>query len=310
VLAAKRSWYYQSFNESWARPASAAATQLYFPWYDLASPGTRADTIHLTNPGATSATGTISLPGAGSLAFSVGAGQDGYYSFPPGTIGGPVSVSSSQPVLATLRAWYYQSFNETPGQAPSAAATTLYFPWYDHASAGVNADTIHVTNPGATTATGTISLPGASGLPFSVPGGQDRYYSFPQGSIGGPVSISSSQPVLASLRAWYYQTFNETAARAQASAATSQHFAWYDLASPGMRADTVHITNESGLTATGTISLPGASPLAFSVGNGQDLYFAFPGGTIGGPVTVSSNQPVLASLRAWYYQSFNEVSGE
>jgi hypothetical protein len=39
------------------------------------------------------------------------------------------------------------------------------------------------------------------------------------------------------------------------------------------------------------------------------MYFAFPGGTIGGGVTVSSDHPVLASLRAWYYQSFNEVPG-
>jgi hypothetical protein len=43
------------------------------------------------------------------------------------------------------------------------------------------------------------------------------------------------------------------------------------------------------------------------VPNGLDLYFAFPGGTIGGPVTITSDNPVLASLRAWYYQSFNEV---
>ncbi len=308
VLASKRSWYYQSFNESWARPASAAANQLYFPWYDLASPGARADTIHITNPGATPASGSITLPGASSLSFSVAPGQDGYYSFPPGTIGGPVEVSAGQPVLARLRAWYYQSFHETPGLPAGAAAQTLDCPWYDHASAGVNADTIHVTNPGATTATGTISL-GASQLSFSVPAGQNRYYAFPQGSIGGPLSISSSQPVLASLRAWYYQTFNETPARAQSSAANSQHFAWYDLASPGMRADTIHITNESGTAATGSITLPGASTINFSVGNGQDRYFAFPAGTIGGPVTVSSSQPVLASLRAWYYQSFNEVPG-
>jgi hypothetical protein len=34
---------------------------------------------------------------------------------------------------------------------------------------------------------------------------------------------------------------------------------------------------------------------------------AFPAGTIGGPVTVTSNVPVLASQRVQYYSSFNEI---
>jgi hypothetical protein len=33
----------------------------------------------------------------------------------------------------------------------------------------------------------------------------------------------------------------------------------------------------------------------------------FPPGTIGGPVTATSNQPVLASQRVPYYSSFNEL---
>ena len=170
------------------------------------------------------------------------------------------------------------------------------------------ADAIHITNVSGTTATGTIALHDATTLNFSVPNGQDLYFEFPSGTIGGPVTISSSQPVLASLRAWYYQSFNETAARSATAAATTQYFAWYDLASPGMRADTIHITNVSGSTATGTIAL-GASTIPFSVPNGQDLYFTFALGSIGGPVTISSDHPVLASLRAWFYQSFNEVPG-
>jgi hypothetical protein len=76
-----------------------------------------------------------------------------------------------------------------------------------------------------------------------------------------------------------------------------------------MRADTIHITNVSGSATTGSIALPNAATLNFNVPNGQDLYYAFLGGTFGGPVTITSVQPVLASLRAWYYQSFNEVPG-
>jgi hypothetical protein len=70
------------------------------------------DNLHLLNPGATSATVTVSLPGAANQVVTVLAGGEGFVSFPAGTIGGPVTVSSTQPVLASQRVQYYQSFNE------------------------------------------------------------------------------------------------------------------------------------------------------------------------------------------------------
>jgi hypothetical protein len=308
VLASKRSWYYQSLSETLARPASAGATSQYFPWYDLASPGMNADTFHITNVSGASVTGTIALHGASFLSFSVADGQDIYLTFPYGTIGGPVTVSSSGPVLAMLRGWYYSSLTEMPALPLSAAATQLYMPWYDLSSAGMRADTIHITNVGGSAATGTIAL-GAKTINFTVDPMQDSYFAFPQGTIGGPVTINSSQPVLASLRSWYYQSFSETAARPSSAAATHQAFTWYDLASPGMNADTIHITNVSGASAAGTISVPGATPISFTVASGQDSYFTFPQGTRTGPVTISSTQPVIATLRAWFYQSLSEVPG-
>ncbi len=309
VLAEERSWYYQSLSEVLARPASAAATTQYFPWYDVASAGMNADTIHITNVSGAAVTGTVALAGASFLAFSVADGQDIYLSFPYGTIGGPVTVTSSQPVLAILRGWYYNTLTEMPALTAIDAGTTLYMPWYDLASAGMRADTIHITNLGGATATGTIALPGATSLAFSVNSGHDAYYHFPYGTIGGPVTITSNQPVLASLRSWYYQSFSETAARSSSAAATSQMFNWYDLASPGMNADTIHITNVSGAAATGTIAIPGVTSISFNVANGQNAYFAFPAGTRAGPVTITSSQPVIATLRAWFYQSLSEVPG-
>jgi hypothetical protein len=44
-----------------------------------------------------------------------------------------------------------------------------------------------------------------------------------------------------------------------------------------------------------------------TVAPGTEVYLAFPAGTIGGPVKVSSTQPVLASQRVQYYSSFNEI---
>jgi hypothetical protein len=44
-----------------------------------------------------------------------------------------------------------------------------------------------------------------------------------------------------------------------------------------------------------------------TVGPGAENYVAFPAGTIGGGVTISSSQPVLASQRVQYYLTFNEI---
>ena len=77
-----------------------------------ASPGMVGDNIHVLNPGATSATVTISLPGASSIVVTVNPGAEVHVTFAAGKIGGPVTITSTQPILAAQRVQYYQSFNE------------------------------------------------------------------------------------------------------------------------------------------------------------------------------------------------------
>ena len=203
------------FNEVRARPASSAAMTSYFNWYDRQSTGMYQDNVHLLNPGATTASGTIAISGGPSQAFSVGAGQENHYSFPQGTIGGPitVTVTSGPGVLASQRVSYYQSFNEAGGTLASDAGATLYFAWYDKQSTGMYQDNVHILNPGATAASGTITLPGGLNRAFAVNAGQEAYYSFAQGTIGGPVTVTvtAGPPVIASQRVTFYQSFNEVA---------------------------------------------------------------------------------------------------
>jgi hypothetical protein len=45
-----------------------------------------------------------------------------------------------------------------------------------------------------------------------------------------------------------------------------------------------------------------------NVGSGAEVVVTFPAGTIGGPVNISSTQPVLASQRVQYGQTFNEIA--
>jgi len=116
---------------------------------------------------------------------TVAAGAETFVTFPAGSIGVPVKVSSSQPLLASQRVQYYASFNEVWAESAAQAATTSYFNWYDKASPGMFNDNIHLLNPGSTSATVTVSLPGATSQTVTVAAGAEAYVTFPAGSIGG-----------------------------------------------------------------------------------------------------------------------------
>jgi hypothetical protein len=299
--------YYQTFNELWAEGAAQASTTSYFNWFDKASPGMLNDNVHVVNPGGASADVTVSLPGHSPQTATIGSGAEAYLSFPKGTIGGPITVTSSQPVLATQRVQYYSSFKEVWAEGAAQAATTTYFNWYDKASPGMSIDNIHVIDPGSTVANVTVGVAGATNQVFTVPAGGEANVSFPAGSIGGPIVVHSDQPVLASQRVVYYATFSEVWAESAAQAAKTSQVTWYDKASPGMFNDNFHILNPGTVSANVMVSLPGAPTQTVAVAAGGESVVSFPPGTIGGPVTVTSDQAVLASQRVQYYSSFNEL---
>jgi outer membrane protein assembly factor BamB len=305
VKASQRVQFNQSFNEVWAASSAQAATTSYLNWYDKASAGMLNDNIHLLNPGTTSASVTVSLPGATSQTATVAAGAETYVNFPQGTIGGPVKVTSSQPVLASQRVQYNQTFNEVWAASATLAATTSFLTWYDKASPGMFDDNVHLLNPGTASASVTVSLPGTIPQTVSVAAGAETYVNFP-GAIGGPVTVSSAQPVLSSQRVQFNQSFNEVWSASAAQASAASYFNWYDKASAGMNNDNVHLFNPGTVSATVTVALPGATSNVVTLAPGAQTYVNFPG-SLGGPVSVTSTQPVLASQRVQYYQSFNEI---
>ena len=48
----------------------------------------------------------------------VPAGAEGFVNYPRGTIGGPVAMTSDQPVIPSIRVTYYGSFSERLGSNP------------------------------------------------------------------------------------------------------------------------------------------------------------------------------------------------
>src|SRR5207245_11801183 len=132
------------------------------------------------------------------------------------------------------------------------------------------------------TATGTVGIPGAIPRKLTVAPGPESFASFPQGTIGGPVTVTSDQPVLASQRVQFQQTFNEVWAQSQSRAATANYINWFDKASPGMLNDNIHILNPGGTAANVTVSLPGAAAQVLAVAPGQESCASCPRGTMGG----------------------------
>jgi hypothetical protein len=68
------------------------------------------DNIHISDLGSRIANVTVTVAGVSQTAVF---GESGFISFPQGTIGGPVTVTSDQPILVSQRVQYYQSFSET-----------------------------------------------------------------------------------------------------------------------------------------------------------------------------------------------------
>jgi hypothetical protein len=283
----------------------------YINWYDKASDGFFNDNVHLLNPGTSTANVTVSLGSVvvNPVTVNVGAGMETYVNFPQGTIGGPIKiqVNSGPAVLASQRVQYFSTFNEVWSQPAALAATTTLMNWYDKASDGFIQDNVHLLNPGATSATVSVSMPNAATLTATVASGAETYVKFPQGTIGGPVTVTSSVPILTSQRVQYNQSFNEVWSQTATQASTVSRFSWFDKASTGFNNVNVHLLNAGATAATVSVSMPNAATQTVTVAAGTETYVTFPFGTIGGAVTVSSSTPVLAAMRAQYYSTFNEI---
>jgi hypothetical protein len=309
VVAAQRVQYNQSFNEVDAQPTAAAAADLWFSWFDKASPGMLNDNVHLVNPTGSPASGTVTVNGI-SVPFSVLPGAGTYVTFPFGTIGGPVHVhATSGAVLASQRVQYFDTFNEVAGRSAAQAAGTVYFNWFDKASPGMLNDNVHLVNPGGAMITGRVVIGPASAplavLPFSVGPQGAAYVSY--AGIGGPVTVTTDAgAILASQRVQYFGSFNEVVGRGISDAGMVLAMPWYDLAAPGMLNDNVHLLNP-GTTSTTVHVVTGSHAATRTLAPGEETWVAFPG-VIGGPLLINSDKPVFASQRVQYYQTFNEAA--
>jgi hypothetical protein len=298
VVASQRVTYFRSFSEIKALSAADAVAVGWFPWYDNASGGTIGDNLHFLNPDPAAIVDVTATVAGQTITATVPPLQEVYRNFPAGTIGGPVKVTTrGGPILASQRAQYGQSFNELPALGTPAAPATLISNWYDNISPGMTADNVHLVDVDTVPAQIGITLNGALGTTATIQPGAEFHWSFPAGTINGPLQVTSNARIVGTQRVTYYGAFQEFAL--QPAGVTDAWYPWYDNASPCFLADNVHVTAAAPGTSVGSVTLPGKTPLAFSVAFGKEAILDFPGGSIGGPVhvAVTGGPPVVVDKR-------------
>ncbi|MHB0866131.1 MAG: glucosaminidase domain-containing protein [Thermoleophilia bacterium] len=230
-----------------------------------------------------------------------------------------------------LQGHWLGSFNEVPGTASDALSTTWYFTWYDSKPAnGMVNNWILIGNQG--TGTARVQLTVGDSLVTDADHPDRDYWEIPEGGritpsitdfIGGPVKAESldGQPLIASQRVLYRDTFNEVPGIRAEQLADSWDFTWYDsLPENGMAGNWILVANMGPVPADVEIYVGDTLMAEYKAANGTALPAAGQPGaivtpqfprTINGPVRVVStnHQPLIASQRVLFRDSFNEVTG-
>jgi glucose/arabinose dehydrogenase len=166
-------------------------------------------------------------------------------------------------------------------------------------------DAIHMLNPSSSPASVSIYIGGTLRTSLDLPVGAADYRAF-NGLIGGPVRVTSTQPILVTQRIIGWGGWKEVFGVPTALAANEWHFTWYDM--QGAQWDAIHVINPSSTTATVSIHVGGLLQSTLTLGSGKATYAAY-AGLIDGPVRVVSNVPVMSSQRILGWESFEETIG-
>lgn len=324
--AGQRVIYRETFSEVPGTPAGSLSDSLEFSWYDSTRAGYMfGDWIMIANAGSQAAdvqvwvgsslmaeykevNGTALLPGATvTPTFTE-------------TIGGPVRVISTnhQPLIASQRVLYQESFSEVMGFPTSDLASRYFLSWYDtEKTNGMKGDWLVIANRGSVDADVDVFIGGELKASYTAEGNN----AIAPGAVvapsfafltDGPVEVVSTngQPLLVSQRVLFRDSFEEVQGVPDAGLATDQYFPWYDsTAGSSMGGDWIMVTNPGPGTARVQIWI--GETLVHDPAHPGTPYFDIPDGgsitpsfasTMGGPVRVFSvtGQPLLASQRVLY----------
>lgn len=286
----------------------------YFTWYDQQTPGL-IDWVLMANPsvGQGSARASV-LVGATTFADrDINVGAPAETPMFPGVMGGPVTIQSTQPLVASQRVLYKNSFNEIAAVTDTALATTYYFTWYDSdRNSGMMGDWILIANMGSSSANVQVYIGGLLKGTYSI-GPGDRVTPWYPNTTDGPVRVVSTngQPLIVSQRVIYQDSFSEVVGVPEGSLASEYYFPWYDCTpQSNMVGNWILIGNEDTGDAAVDVYIAGQKKGSYIVPSGGRITPIYRG-VMGGPVKVTSTngKKLIVSQRVLYMNSFEEVQG-
>jgi hypothetical protein len=325
IFASQRVLYQDTFTEVVGVPAERLSDSWEFTWYDSRPQnGMAGNWIMVANMGSVPAELQVYIGVELVATYTVAEGnalQPGAIVTPqfPGRMGGSVWVRSvnGQPLIASQRVLYKDSFSEIMGAPTAGLGSEYFFPWYDLSSSSMNGDWIVVANRDTEPADVEIYVGNilaarlAAATGNAIPPGGIAIPSF-SGMMGGPVRVVStnSRKLLVSQRTLYRDSFEEVQGVQPADFGQEELFSWYDSALVDyMRGDWLLIANRGSGEARVEIDI--GSTRMHDPNNPANDFFIIPeGGVItpsfsnfmGGPVkiTCTSGQPLLTSQRVLY----------
>lgn len=286
----------------------------YFTWYDQSS-GDWRDWILMANPAGGSSTARASAL-VGGMTYAdrdIPVGAPAETPAFPGVMGGPVQVSTTQPLITSQRVIYKNSFNEIPAVPGNSLETAYYFTWYDSDPAGgVKGDWILIGNQGTTDAIVDVYIAGVLKGTYNIPVGGRVTPNYPN-TTDGPVKVVSTnmQPLIVSQRVLYKDSFNEVLGVPESKLSSEYVFTWYDnKPENSMRGNWVIIGNMDTGDAAVDVYIGGSLMGSYVVPEGGRETPSYPN-VMDGPVKVVSTngKKLIVSQRMLFKDSFEEFQG-
>ncbi len=315
LISSQRVVYKNSFNEIPAVPEEDLESTYYFTWYDSnTAGGMLGDWILVSNRGSVDANVEIYIGGQLKGAYTVPPGDKITPSFPD-TTDGPVKVTctNNQPLIVSQLVLYKNSFNEVLGVPESKLTTEYYFTWYDSKPENyMRGNWILIGNQDRGDAQVEVYIGGELMGTYTVPEGGRVTPQF-DNLMAGPVQVvcTNGNRLIVSQRILYRDSFEEVQGLTRSDFAPDLWFTWYDsLPENGMNGNWILVSNRGTADADVDIYIGDTLMENVTVGVGENLPLSYPG-TMGGPVHVVCNngQPLMATQRVLYKESFNEIGG-
>jgi len=332
ALASQRIlWEGNSLEEVPATESEKLSDHFYWTWYDGVSTG-YTNYVVVANPNAATVYYRIKIAGENQGQGSWGSIAAGGSVFwrDDTKQGGPVEAEAwsdnvdgvvPADVLASQRVLSNNghAFNEVPGTSATDISDSYLWTWYDSVgSSGSNWIIIANPSDGPAGLYYRIKVGGTEEVQCAGPVDQNKSVFWSRSGLrNGPAelmtysddSCGTPEASVASQRVIWGPSFEEVPGYRFTSLASSYHWTWYDMLSPGAQ-NWVMITNPNGNSVNYTIQIGGAVAPGGTrtIDAGKSVYRTFDG-SIGGPVQVTASDNVLASQRVLWKGYFNETLG-